>query len=368
MVRTFVLVAVVATGARILLTELHGALERVMHPRPEIAERYPGLEARLARYHPVLSMAVQAVVLLASLIVLLELFGVGVAGWMTGTALGQRLASGIGTIVVTLVVALVVWEGVNASLQRRLVRLTRDLHAARAARLRTLLPLLRAALVSVVGAIAGLTVLSQIGINVAPLLAGAGIIGVAIGFGSQKLVQDLITGIFLLLENTMQVGDVVSVGSLSGVVENLSVRTIRLRDADGSVHVIPFSSVSTVTNMTKDFSQAVFNIGVAYKEDYDGVVEVLRALAKEMRAEPEWGDRILADLEVWGLDQFADSAIIIKCRILCTSFGRWAVMREFNRRMKRRFDEAGIEIPFPHRKLIVDSPIPLQNLPRNAAS
>nr|MBW4093461.1 mechanosensitive ion channel [Pseudomonadota bacterium] len=198
MVRTFVLVAVVATGARILLTELHGALERVMHPRPEIAERYPGLEARLARYHPVLSMAVQTVVLVAALTVLLELFGIGVASWMTGTALGQRLASSVGTIVVTLVLALVVWEGVNASLLRQVARLTRDQHAARAARLRTLLPLLRAALVSAIGAIAGLTVLSQIGINIAPLLAGAGIIGVAIGFGSQKLVQDLITGIFLL--------------------------------------------------------------------------------------------------------------------------------------------------------------------------
>ena len=146
----------------------------------------------------------------------------------------------------------------------------------------------------------------------------------------------------------------------------MSVRTIRLRAVDGSVHVIPFSSVSTVTNMTKDFAQAVFNIGVAYKEDYDAVVEVLRALAKDLRAEPEWADRILADLEVWGLDQFGNSAIVIKCRILCTPFARWAVMREFNRRMKRRFDELGIEIPFPHRKLIVDQVIPLQTLPRNA--
>ncbi len=201
-------------------------------------------------------------------------------------------------------------------------------------------------------------VLSEIGVNIAPLLAGAGIVGVAIGFGSQKLVQDLITGIFLLLENAMQVGDVVSVGGLTGVVESLSVRTIRLRSEDGSVHLIPFSSVTTVTNMTRDYSRAVLAVGVAYKEDYDHVVEVLREIVRGMRTEPDWQGLILDDLEVWGLDQFGESALTIKCRITCTRFGRWSVMREFNRRMKKRFDELGIEIPFPYRRLVLDAPFP----------
>jgi small-conductance mechanosensitive channel len=366
MIRTLAIVVVVAAGARFLMTELYGLLERAMHPGPDITARYPGLGSRLAVYHHPLRVSLRGAVLVVAAAVLAQLLGLGAITWAVGSPLGQRLVGGFGAIVFTVVLAVSIWEIANAVLQQHLGRLTREQHAARAARLRTLLPLLRAALFVVIAVIAGLTVLSQIGIDIGPLLAGAGIIGVAIGFGSQKLVQDLITGIFLLAENSIQVGDVVSVGGLSGVVENLSVRTIRLRDADGSVHVIPFSSVSTVTNMTKDFSQAVFNIGVAYKEDYDHVVEVLRALAREMRAEPEWADRMLAELEVWGLDQFGDSSIVIKCRLLCTPFGRWAVMREFNRRMKRKFDELGIEIPFPHRKLVVDSPIPLQNVLRNA--
>ena len=207
-----------------------------------------------------------------------------------------------------------------------------------------------------------LVVLSEIGVNTAPLLASAGIIGVAIGFGSQKLVQDVITGLFLLLENTIQVGDVVRLGGLAGVVEELSVRTIRLRAEDGSVHAIPFSSVGTVTNMTRDYSRAVILASVAYKENYDEVVELLRGIVVEMRADPQWQDLILGDLEVWGLDQFADSAVIIKCRIMCTPFARWSVGREFNRRMKARFDEHGIEIPFPHQKLILDQPLTIHHV------
>jgi small conductance mechanosensitive channel len=253
-----------------------------------------------------------------------------------------------------------VWESVNIALQRHLAKLQRDAQMARSARLRTLLPLLRSALLISVTVVAGLMVLSEIGVNIAPLLAGAGIIGVAIGFGSQKLVQDLINGIFLLLENAMQVGDVVKVSGLSGVVESLSVRTIRLRSEDGSVHVIPFSSVATVTNMTKDYSRAVIAVGVAYKEDFEQVVGTLKAIAKEMRAEPAWQSIILDDLEVWGLDQFGESSVTIKCRIMCTPFGRWSVVREFNRRMKQRFDEMGIEIPVPHRKLVIEGTLPAQ--------
>jgi moderate conductance mechanosensitive channel len=198
----------------------------------------------------------------------------------------------------------------------------------------------------------GLIVLSEIGVNIAPLLAGAGVLGIAIGFGSQKLVQDVITGLFLLLENTIQVGDVVIAGGLAGVVEYLSIRSIRLRAEDGSVHVIPFSSVTTVTNMTRDFGHAVIEAQVSYEDDYDAVVAVLKEIVAEMREEPRWQNEIRDDLEVMGLDKFADSAIIIKARVRVGPFGRWAVLREFNRRMKQRFDEHGIEIPYPHQQLV----------------
>ena len=166
--------------------------------------------------------------------------------------------------------------------------------------MRTLLPLIRTTLAITVAVVAGLMVLSEIGVNIAPLLAGAGIVGVAIGFGSQKLVQDVITGVFLLLENTMQVGDVVKVGDQSGLVESLSVRTIRLRTEDGSVVVIPFSAVTTVINMTRDYSRAVISVNVAADEDVDRVVDTMRAIVREMREEDAWSTIILDDLEVFG--------------------------------------------------------------------
>ena len=165
------------------------------------------------------------------------------------------MLSSLVTLSVTLLLALAIWEAVNAGIERHLARLTRDAQIARSARLRTLLPLLRAILSITILIVAGMMVLSEIGVNIGPLLAGAGIVGVAIGFGSQKLVQDLINGIFLLLENAMQVGDQVTVSGLSGTVENLSVRTIRLRAGDGSVHIIPFSSVTSVTNVNRGHRQ-----------------------------------------------------------------------------------------------------------------
>jgi len=211
--------------------------------------------------------------------------------------------------------------------------------------------------------VVGLMVLSDLGVNIAPLLAGAGVLGIAIGFGSQKLVQDVITGLFLLLENTMQVGDVVTAGGLTGVVEYLSIRSIRLRSEDGSMHVIPFSAVTTVTNMTRDFGHAVIEAQVSYEDDFDEVVAVMREIVTEMRAEPAWADDIRDDLEVWGLDRFADSAIVVKARIRVGPFARWSVKREFNRRMKLRFDEHGIEIPYPHQQLVMSQPPSLPGAP-----
>lgn len=352
--RIFVVTALVLIGARLALIVMLGSIDRALQIAPEVAERYPGLEARVRLYAPMIHGAIRFALYLVCALGLLQLYGLPTFDWFVGTDLGQRVASAFGTMLVTVLIALGVWEAANAAIHRHLAKLEKQAQIARSARLRTLLPLLRSGLMITILIVAGLMILSEIGLNIAPLLAGAGIVGVAIGFGSQKLVQDLITGIFLLLENAMQVGDVVEVAGQGGVVESLSVRTIRLRSENGSVHVIPFSSVTTVTNMTKDYSRAVINAGVAYKEDYDQVVEVLRAIAKEMRADPQWRSVILDDLEVWGLDQLGDSSVVIKCRIMCTPFGRWSVQREFNRRMKRRFDELGIEIPFPHRKLVLD--------------
>ena len=293
----------------------------------------------------ILRLAAMAINVLA-LLALLQLYGVGGLHWLLTTDVGQRVVSGFVTLAVTIAVACAVWEGVNVAIQMHLESLRLGAQAARSARLRTLLPLIPHHDWRItVAVVAGLMVLSEIGVNIAPLLAGAGIVGVALGFGSQKLVQDVITGVFLLLENTMQVGDVVKVGDQSGTVESLSVRTIRLRTEDGSVVVIPFSAVTTVINMTRDYSRAVLTVNIAAAEDVDHVVDAMRAIAREMREEEAWSTIILDELEVWGLDRITDTALQIKCRIMCTPFGRWPVAREFNRRLKGRFQVVGVATP-----------------------
>ena len=287
-----------------------------------------------------------------SAIALLQLWGLGALDWLTATELGRRVLSSLVTLSVTLLLALAVWEAVNAGIERHLARLTRDAQIARSARLRTLLPLLRTTLSITILIVAGMMVLSEIGVNIGPLLAGAGIVGVAIGFGSQKLVQDLINGIFLLLENAMQVGDQVTVSGLSGTVENLSVRTIRLRAGDGSVHIIPFSSVTSVTNVNRGIGNASVNVCVAYHEDTDRVCEALKQTASGMRKEPDFSAKMLSDLQLWGVDKVDGGGVTIAGQVVCTDSGRWSVQREFNRRMKKRFEELGIEIYNPVQRMV----------------
>jgi small-conductance mechanosensitive channel len=297
---------------------------------------------------------VRLVINVLALLALLQLYGLGGLNWLLTSEVGHRVVSGFCTLAVTIVLAFAVWEGVNIALQMHLDTLRRDAQAARTARLRTLMPLIRTTLAITVAVVAGLMVLSEIGVNIAPLLAGAGIVGVAIGFGSQKLVQDVITGVFLLLENTMQVGDVVKVVDQAGVVESLSVRTIRLRTEDGSVVVMPFSAVTTVVNMTRDYSRAVIAANIAANEDIDRVIETMRAIVREMREEEAWSDVILDELEVWGIERFTDTALQVKCRIMCTPFGRWPVSREYNRRMQQRFQMVGIATSFSALRLPTD--------------
>src|SRR5207302_3021745 len=188
--------------------------------------------------------------------------------WFAGQGFGARILSALVTIAIAIVVGVSVWEVANAVLARRLSRLA-EAEEARSARLRTLLPMLRAALLTTILIIVGLTVLSEIGVNIAPLLAGAGVLGVAIGFGSQKLVQDVITGMFVLFEDAIQVGDVVTVAALTGTVEQLSVRTIWLRGGDGSIHVVPFSAVTTISNASRGIGNASVSVTVPFYEDSD---------------------------------------------------------------------------------------------------
>lgn len=196
-----------------------------------------------------------------------------------------------------------------------------------------------------------LTLLSQIGVNIGALLAGAGIAGLALSFGAQSLVKDVISGFFVVLENQMRVGDIVTIDGTSGTVEAINFRTTILRDLDGAVHIVRNGEISRLANLTRDWSAYGFDIGVAYKEDTDRVIATIRRVAAEMRKDPALGPAMLEDVEIFGVNQLADSAVTVKGRLKVKPGNQWAVGRAFLARVKKAFDAAGIEIPFPHRTL-----------------
>lgn len=196
-----------------------------------------------------------------------------------------------------------------------------------------------------------LVMLMQLGVEVAPLMASAGIIGLAVGFGAQSLVKDVITGFFMVMENQLRVGDVVNLNGTGGLVEAMTLRTVVLRDLSGTVHIFPNGSVTSVSNLTRGWSAYVFDIGIAYKEDPDHAIAVLRRVAEELQADKGFASKILEPAEIFGVDQLADSAVVIKGRIKTRPIMQWEVGREFLKRVKQAFDAEDIEIPFPHRTI-----------------
>jgi len=357
--RATLVTGTILVGSRLLAEGLDRSMRRGFAISPELQAQFPGLEIRANRYLPVLHRLLKGLLWLFALVLLLQAWGANALGWFD-TSFGQRITASAVTIFLVLTLALIAWEMVSGAIHRYL-NATDDSGSAvqRSARMRTLLPLARNALMILMVTMVGLIVLSELGVNIAPLLAGAGVVGLAIGFGAQTLVKDVITGLFMLIEDTLSVGDVVNVGGKGGSVEAITIRTIRLRDYDGSVHTIPFSSVTTATNMTKDFSFYVLQVTVDYREDTDQVISVLRDIAEQMRAEPAHAAAMLGPLDVAGVDAFQENAVLIKARLKTRPIQQWSVGREFNRRMKKRFDELGISIPFPQRTLHLANNTPL---------
>lgn len=236
-------------------------------------------------------------------------------------------------------------------------------------RVTTLVGLLQTLAHVVVWAVVGVVSLDQIGVDITPILAGAGIIGLAVGFGAQNLVRDLISGFFLVLENQVRVGDVAIVNGTGGLVEAITFRTTVLRDLAGVVHVFPNGTINTLSNMTKGWSGYVIDVGVAYKEDTDRVVQVMREVAEELRQDPAYAYRILEPMEVFGVDDFGESEVTIKARFKTLPIEQWNVGREYRRRLKKAFDARGIEIPFPHHSLYVgEASKPFEVLLREAGA
>jgi small-conductance mechanosensitive channel len=335
-------------AALLLVRGLDRGVERLFRVGEEMAAGAPGLEARANRYVPFIHKAIRVIVTIIAGLSILQAWGVDTIAWLTGST-GERFVGSLVTIFVVLVMSLILWELISSGIERYLENLKTGTHdAERIKRLSTLLPLARNAILVALIIFVTLIVLSELGINIGPLLAGAGVVGLAIGFGAQTLVKDIITGLFILVEDTIQVGDVVEADSRTGVVEGLSIRTLRLRDINGSVHTIPFSSVGSVKNLTKEFAYYLFEVGVAYREDTDEVISVLREIDEDLRADPDYKHLILEPLDIWGVDRFADSAVIVRARYKTRPGNQWAVGRAFNGRMKKAFDALGIEIPFPH--------------------
>ncbi len=348
LMRATLLTLLVLSLIRVVLRVLNSLLNRGFRVSDELKDRFPGLEDRTNRYLHSLHRTLNLVIYLLSALAIFQAWGVNTFGWLAsepGKVLGGTLMAVFGIILVTFLV----WEIANGVIERQLTRKDEQgINLEASARTRTLLAVARKALAIVLTVVSSLMVLARLGVDIAPLLAGAGVLGLAVGFGSQKLVQDVITGVFILLEDQIAVGDVVNVGDKGGVVEAVSIRTVRLRDVSGTVHTIPFSAIGIVSNLTKDFSFYVMEVGVAYREDADEVMQVLRDIGAELQLDEEYGPKILEPLDVLGVDAFADSAVVIKARLKTVPIKQWWVGREFNRRMKKRFDELGIEIPFPH--------------------
>ncbi|MBB5695200.1 mechanosensitive ion channel domain-containing protein [Muricoccus pecuniae] len=350
LLRASALTLAVLGVAKLVDYALRRLLERGFRITPDLARRYPGLEGRANRYLPVLKGIISGIVTVVAFLFLLETWGIKAFAWFSRGQLGARLVGSTVSVGLTVLAAVTVWEVANAAIQRRLTKLSRDTQAARSARIRTLLPMLRTALLIVILIFVALNVLSEIGVNVAPLIAGAGVVGVAIGFGSQTLVKDVITGMFLLLEDAVAVGDTVTIASMTGVVEQLSIRSIRLRALDGSVHIIPFSTVTSVTNMTRDFAFAVVDISLPYGEDTDRVARVLKEISSEMRAEPRWASATRDEIDVMGVDKLLETGVVVRARMKTDPSQRHPVARELNRRIQARFEAEGIRINSPWRK------------------
>ena len=354
----------IVVAARLAAILLLGALGRAfMATAPAAAvdddhsEGPVDVRNRLAEHlYPLVRSLVSFVITACAGIALLQAWGLDAIAWFGAGTIGRSLTSAALTILIAVTIAVVVWQLANASFERRIASWSQQGELMRAARLRTLHPMIRSGLLMVIVLIVGLTALSEIGINTTPLLAGASIIGIAVGFGSQKLVQDFITGIFLLMENAMQVGDWVTVAGVSGTVEKLSIRTVRMRAGDGSLHIVPFSSVSTVNNTNRGIGNAAVRISVGYATDVELAIAELKKIGAQMRSDPAFSELILADLEVWGVDAVDGSMVTLLGQIRCVAPGRWGVQREINRRIHARFRELGIQIAHPGQRVMVQQP------------
>ncbi len=314
----------------------------------EMRHKLPLLEPRLNAFVPKVLIALRLLVSLAVILYTLDVIGLlDLSAWFA-SPLGLEASGRIVSLVLILLVAAMIWLAVNSWID---YRLNPDVGKVPTSRETTLLTLMRNAFTIALLIFTLMFALAEIGLDIGPLLASAGVLGLAIGFGAQKLVQDIITGVFIQFDNAMNVGDVVTVGGTTGVVEKLTVRSVSLRDVQGTFHIIPFSSVDMVSNFMRDFSYFVCDMGIAYREDVEEAKQAMFDAFEELKKDPDQAKNIIGELEWFGLNSFGDSAIVVRARIKTVPGTQWGLGRAYNGLLKTIFDERGIEIPFPHQTI-----------------
>jgi small conductance mechanosensitive channel len=313
-----------------------------------LGETATGLGERLGTYLVALSRGAAVAVALAAILAVAAAWRIPVIDWLAQAG-GAKLATNLVSLGLIAAVGIAIWEGLNLltdSMARSDEGTIEGMR--RAARRRTLLPLVRRASMAVLGTMLALMALSEVGINVAPLIAGAGVVGIAVGLGAQKIVRDLLGGMYVLAEDSIAVGDVVNVAGKGGVVEWMSLRSLRLRDFDGTVHTVPFGDITTVSNLTKNFAYAVFKVGVSYEADIDRVHDAVRDVAARMRQDMRFARMILDDVELHGIDSFTESTVVVLARLKVAPARQWDVTRQFQMLLKRELERRGIsQRPLP---------------------
>ncbi|EGE48523.1 Putative mscS family protein YbiO [Acetobacter pomorum DM001] len=333
--------------SRVIALLAYGLQDKLFRISPTLEASYPGMQKRADFYYPFVRRIITIAIIFITAICLAQSWSIPSFRFFFSSALGERLIGAAICLLIGMTVAAVAWEVVNGLLEKQITRYTSSAQAARAARLRTVLPIIRTVLLAVIIIFVTVTTLSQIGINVTPLLTGAGILGVGLSFGSQSLVKDVITGFFMLAEDAIQVGDWVTTGGIAGIVEHLSIRTLRVRSVDGDLHIIPFSSVTSIANTARGFNQVIVHQTVDLTESSERVAKIMQDTVQEMRKEDAYKNIILSDYVDLGVDSSDGNGAVLVGSIKTAPMMKWKVQREFYRRIANRMAAQGVKFYTP---------------------
>lgn len=327
-------------GGLAVLAVANAGFRRLAHSmgRGRVTLRNAIMRRYLDIFHLLLQIAVAAFVVVQAV----DVWGFDLAGWL-GSERGQRFVQPILSLIIVPAVIYAIWTTIDTAVTHLLEPTdSRGRVRNRSGRIRTLLPLLRNLVFVMLSIVMVIAMLANIGVDVTPLLAGAGVIGLAFSFGAQQLVQDVITGFFIIFEDTIAVGDVISTGDRTGTVEGLTIRTVRIRDGNGALHSVPFSQIKALQNNSRGFGIFPLNVSIAFGADADRTMEIMQEVGRDLLTDDTFGVDMLAPLEIWGVDGFTREGVVIKGAIRCKPLQQWSVGREFNRRLKRRLDEEQI--------------------------